>query len=329
MYKDSRSAEGDLRRLSQRGKEIAGELHGSVHGVKAAHVIGNEKIGSVYKRYVSFYFTNFPAQLSLFYLRKGFEVCGILEDVYVAKNRNLRGQPYGFVKFSNVRDVTKLLKALNAVYFGHFRIRARVARFDRTTMPRAEKEKEEGKKGVEGPAPAIGDPKLAATEIRTGAKDLAVGVCLNGQSGEGVPVVPERLRVGSVMVSIGDRPAKAGSAGAQKPGSKKDNFKVDVAAGHELDNSVYLRTYKSTPEDLEWAQNGVVAVISNGEAVPGVRNRIADAGFRELDIRHLGADKVLVRNLVGLDVASIFDGAKEFFKLIFASWTRWEKEGIL
>jgi hypothetical protein len=73
----------------------------------------------------------------------------------------------------------------------------------------------------------------------------------------------------------------------------------------------------------------VVAVICNGEAVPGVRNRIADAGFRELDIRHLGADKVLVRNLVGLDVASIFDGAKEFFKLIFASWTRWEKEGIL
>ncbi|MCI48165.1 RNA recognition motif, partial [Trifolium medium] len=59
------------------------------------------------------------------------EVCGMLEDVYVPKKRNKRGEPYGFVKFSNVRDVTKLTSALNAVYFGHYRIRARVASFDR------------------------------------------------------------------------------------------------------------------------------------------------------------------------------------------------------
>jgi hypothetical protein len=44
----------------------------------------DDDVGSTLKRYVSFYFTNFPAQLSYFYLRKGFEVCGILEDVYVA-----------------------------------------------------------------------------------------------------------------------------------------------------------------------------------------------------------------------------------------------------
>jgi hypothetical protein len=42
-------------------------------------------LGFDLKRYVSFYFTNFPAQLLNFYLRKGFEVCGMLEDVYVAK----------------------------------------------------------------------------------------------------------------------------------------------------------------------------------------------------------------------------------------------------
>jgi hypothetical protein len=39
---------------------------------------------------------NFPAQLSIFYLRKGFEVCGILEDVFVARKRNRYGEPYGF-----------------------------------------------------------------------------------------------------------------------------------------------------------------------------------------------------------------------------------------
>jgi hypothetical protein len=83
------------------------------------------------QRYVSFYFTDFPVQLSHFYLLKGFEVCGMLEDIYVARKRNKQGQPYGFARFSNVRDVSKLAKALNAVSFGDFRVRARVARFDR------------------------------------------------------------------------------------------------------------------------------------------------------------------------------------------------------
>jgi hypothetical protein len=97
-----------------------------------------ENTSSGLKRYVTFYFTNFPVHLSHFYLRKGFEVCGILEDVYVARKRNKLGQPYGFVRFSNVRDITKLTKALNAVSFRDFHVRARVARFDRNVEPFAE-----------------------------------------------------------------------------------------------------------------------------------------------------------------------------------------------
>jgi hypothetical protein len=97
--------------------------------------VRNKDTSSDLKRYVSFYFTNFPVHLSNFYLRKGFEVCGILEDVYVARKRNKRGQPYGFVRFSNVRDIPKLTKALNAVSFGDFRVWAQVARFDRNVVP--------------------------------------------------------------------------------------------------------------------------------------------------------------------------------------------------
>jgi hypothetical protein len=100
------------------------------------------------KRYVTFYFTNFPAQLSHFYLRKGFEVCGILEDVYVAKKRNMHGKPYGFLKFSNVKDVTKLEKALNAVSFGQFRVSAYVARFDRAARERVRPGKSSEKETV-------------------------------------------------------------------------------------------------------------------------------------------------------------------------------------
>ncbi|MCI25841.1 hypothetical protein A2U01_0047032, partial [Trifolium medium] len=82
-------------------------------------------------RYVSFYVTNFPDDISLFHLKRGFEVCGILEDVYVAKKRNVHGNAFGFVMFSGVKNRAKLLKALNDVWFGHYRVRANFALFNR------------------------------------------------------------------------------------------------------------------------------------------------------------------------------------------------------
>ena len=57
---------------------------------------GAENISPV-KRFVTFYITNFPPQASTFFLRKRFEVCGILEEVFVPNNRNRNGDVYGFV----------------------------------------------------------------------------------------------------------------------------------------------------------------------------------------------------------------------------------------
>lgn len=73
---------------------------------------------SPFKRFVTFYITKFPPQASTFLLRNGFKVCGILEDVFVASNRNMNGDVYGFVRYAKVRDMDKLLKALNNVSFG-------------------------------------------------------------------------------------------------------------------------------------------------------------------------------------------------------------------
>jgi len=49
----------------------------------------------------------------------------------VPNKPNVNGEMYGFVRFSKVRDVSKLLKAVNAVCFGNFRVMAKVACFDR------------------------------------------------------------------------------------------------------------------------------------------------------------------------------------------------------
>jgi len=55
----------------------------------------------------------------------------MLTDVYVARYKNVRDQEFGFVRYVNVRNKIKLLKALNNVWLGHNRIVAREARYDR------------------------------------------------------------------------------------------------------------------------------------------------------------------------------------------------------
>jgi hypothetical protein len=104
-----------------------------------------------FKRFVTFYFTNFPEHIYHFHLKKALEVCGILENVYVPMKRNVSGHRYRFARFSNVRDVTKLLHAINDISFDQFRIRAKVARFDKSSETGVEKGMgEQGRKEVGG-----------------------------------------------------------------------------------------------------------------------------------------------------------------------------------
>ena len=55
----------------------------------------------------------------------------ILEDVFIANTRNRNGEVYDFVRYTKVRDVDKMLKALNNVCFGQYCVCAVLAGFDR------------------------------------------------------------------------------------------------------------------------------------------------------------------------------------------------------
>ncbi|KEH15969.1 hypothetical protein MTR_0406s0010 [Medicago truncatula] len=79
----------------------------------------------------TFYFTNIPDHIHYLNTRQGFEVCGILTNLFVSHFRNKRGQLFGFVRLTHVRDVAKLNKALNNVVFGHLKVWANITRFDR------------------------------------------------------------------------------------------------------------------------------------------------------------------------------------------------------
>ncbi|CAJ2673457.1 unnamed protein product [Trifolium pratense] len=168
------------------------------------------KLGTKFKRYVSFYFTNFLPLHSNFFLRKGFEVCGMLEDVYLAKKTNRYGEPYGFVKFSNVKDVSKMMKALNAVWFGHYRVRASVAMFDRHYSgegKRHEKRKVGLPKGAAEPLKKD-DPKILTKPDLLGEGDVSTLRMEPKKQGGGhthTDSDKDGVRVGDIVVKLGAR----------------------------------------------------------------------------------------------------------------------------
>jgi hypothetical protein len=70
-----------------------------------------------------------------------------------------------------------------------------------------------------------------------------------------------------------------------------------------------------------------VATVINGEAIPVVQNRIIDAGFEDLVITPMGADKVFMHRTVGGDVKSLVAGPVDFFKHVFSNWIQWDDDG--
>jgi hypothetical protein len=91
-----------------------------------------------------------------------------MEDVYLARKRNVNGGVFGFVRYSKVKDVEKLLKAINNVWFGDWKVVAKVASFDRFG-------KEQGVGGMRAEGENIQEgekSKLEGVKNHEGAKNI-------------------------------------------------------------------------------------------------------------------------------------------------------------
>jgi len=236
----------------------------------------------------------------------------MMEDVYLAKKRNVNGGVFGFVRYGNVRDVDKLLKALNNVWFGDFRVIAKVASFDRFGNRRQAV-------GVEGAA-AIRKEKVVHREEnnRTAVRGVhlpGVNFKENG-SVEGAAVNGR----GNVVLEEAEGILLKEGAGADAQLGRKPHVLEDKK------NHVYIPKYTLSVSDVSWASKGLVVSVLNGEAIPVLQCRIYDARFVNLVIIQLGADKVFLRSLDDVDVNSTLSEASEFFNMFFSPPVRWTKD---
>jgi len=112
----------------------------------------------------------------------------------------------------------------------------------------------------------------------------------------------------------------------------KEEFSRDVRKGlHESKkyNQVFVPKYSSLDSDMSWAAKGVVVSVLNGDAIPVLQRRIFDAGFVNLVLISMGADKVFLRSLDDVDVSTTLSEASEFFNNFFSQPVRWNKDTLV
>ena len=253
--------------------------------------------------FVSFYFTNVPEDISYIALRQGFEVCGIMEDVYLAKKRNVNGGVFGFVRYGKVMNVEKLLKALNNVWFGDCRVVAKVASFDRF-----------GNKKNDVRA------KVVVDNFKVGSGNNVVRDHFMGRE-HGVGA--EAAGRGKVTLEVADENnSKEGKEEYARDG-RKGLYDANKY------NQVFVPKYTSLVSDMSWAAKGMVVSVLNGDAIPVLQRRIFYAGFVNLVIILMGVDKVFLRSLDDVDVSTTLSEANDFFNNFFSQPVRWNKDTLV
>jgi hypothetical protein len=199
--------------------------------------------------------------------------CGALMDVFLARRRNARGRRFGFVRFSKVRDKEKMVRALNQVWFGTFKVYANIAAFKRS-----EEKREEGGVRVEtsekmtekGKGVVVGEGNKEGNNEGVGMKETFVAVVENGQ----------RLVTKGV-----------------------NNIVTEVEKS--LEKKEWCVRWSSKREDRRWASNGVVGVVRNGVDLSAFSESIVNAGFESLSTTYMSGTKFFINGSEGVDVLHI------------------------
>jgi hypothetical protein len=68
--------------------------------------------------------------------------------------------------------------------------------------------------------------------------------------------------------------------------------------------------------------------MNNGEAITIIQNCVEDAGFVNLDVIPMGADRIFLKSTSDKNTLSVLEEAKDFFYLLFNNNVRWDKDVV-
>jgi len=231
----------------------------------------------------------------------------------------------------------------------------KVARFDRAALKEVERENSAGGARTDNRKVEVKEAKKSVNvEVKNVAKGikekdraLEVNDGLKGTGAEGliggsvevnggkpvVQVVPAGARAKEMSVRDVRVPLVVGTVNRKESGRGMEQegkivMQRNEQIGEQPSIQKLMRKYRSSEEDIQWARSGLTASVVRGQSIPDVQDRIEDAGFSDIDITPLGADRVFLRSLSGADVSSILSEAGDFFAHFFSNVSPWVKKAL-
>ena len=249
-----------------------------------------------------------------------------------------------------MKTKVKLAQALNNVWVGDCRVWAREARFDRfahndltfaknqtdgrldrgdavkVVLRRDERVKQNlvgvttlDQRVVKDLCLTVGSVEAPVESLRNNKKARRV----EGRDGGMVRLRREE----ESLVKEGKGKVQQQAGGGASADLLKEGRKVgaqDTIRSQAYDGNFKFRpVYNSCVEDRKWANSGLVATVIAGESALSLQQRVKDAGFPNVVVIPLGGDWVFLNCFDGEDVWQVYNGAIEFFGMLFSNIHKW------
>jgi hypothetical protein len=255
----------------------------------------------------SFYFTNFPDEVTLQELRHRFSRIGEVVTIFIPGKKNKQGNFFGFVRFKGIDETKVAEERMREIWFGTYKLWANVARFTKEggfqnefggklhTLDGRSKETEK-KRHKHNEAP-VRSRKIGWDRTKVGNLSYAEAACRKADG------------AGRQVAMIGE-----GHQSLHENNTKKT----------QVDNREWRGlSFETIEEDRVWARKGLIGMVNNIDEVPLIQQKILDVGITTAKIIPMGGKTVFIQPLEDEDLWDLVKDAEEFFNHWFVKIKEW------
>ncbi|KAK2376927.1 zinc finger CCCH domain-containing protein [Trifolium repens] len=256
-------------------------------------------------RLTSFYFTNFPDEVTLQELRYRFTRIGEVVDIFIPGKKNKLGKYFGFVRFKGITEIKFVEEKMKEIWYGTYKLWANAARFA----------KDGGVHNEYGGKKPISDGRIKESAKKLKRKNEA----------------PERKRnIGWDRTRAGNL-SYADAAGRQigKNGEgQRSSDSNNIQKKQEEKREWRGLSFETVEEDRVWARKGLIGMVNHVDEVPLLQQKILDVGITTVKIIPMGGRKVYIQPLEDEDLWDLIKDAEEFFNHWFVKIKEWSPKEI-
>ncbi|GLU08628.1 hypothetical protein SLE2022_255300 [Rubroshorea leprosula] len=254
----------------------------------------------------AFFFYNFPETAQEADLWRAFQRYGRVIDVYVPEKRDKWGKRFGFVRMMGVRDVSQMVRRLNQIWIGLYKLRVRVAedRVQRTSGTQRKTIAEHGT--MNNRLHRFVQPDQSYAQVVAGnfpeLKRAAIGSQKDEDNEDGQMIQQSGLR--PEVNEEGSSCDKQVTKQQDQPGNEIIEFSPKI-------------------EELQWLEGSMIAVVRSLDLVTGIQARMdVDGGL--IILAPLGGRRMLLLERTAGYLDEYMRQNKGLFETWFESICPWE-----